>query len=96
MACGDVAGRDTAPSLEELSMLFDKPQPIASRPQRSAMRASAIIYADEDLIRRMDDKVYEQAVNVATLPRIVRASYAMPDAHWGYRFPIGGVTASRP
>jgi tRNA-splicing ligase RtcB (3'-phosphate/5'-hydroxy nucleic acid ligase) len=58
-----------------------------------AMRVPAILYADEDLIRDMDDKVCEQAVNVATLPGIVRASYAMPDAHWGYGFPIGGVAA---
>jgi tRNA-splicing ligase RtcB len=41
----------------------------------------------------MDDKVLEQAVNVASLPGIVGASYAMPDAHWGYGFPIGGVAA---
>ena len=60
------------------------------------MRVPAIIYADEDLIRDMDDKVYEQAANVATLPGIVQASYAMPDAHWGYGFPIGGVAAFDP
>ena len=41
----------------------------------------------------MDTKVYEQVTNVATLPGIVGASYAMPDAHWGYGFPIGGVAA---
>jgi tRNA-splicing ligase RtcB len=41
----------------------------------------------------MDEKVYEQVTNVAMLPGIVRASYAMPDAHWGYGFPIGGVAA---
>jgi tRNA-splicing ligase RtcB len=58
-----------------------------------AMRVPAIIYADEALIRGMDDKVGEQAINVATLPGIVQASYAMPDAHWGYGFPIGGVAA---
>jgi tRNA-splicing ligase RtcB len=58
-----------------------------------AMRVPAIIYASEDLIRGMDDKVYEQATNVAMLPGIVQASYAMPDAHWGYGFPIGGVAA---
>jgi len=63
---------------------------------RGAMRVPAIIYADEDLIRGMDDKVFEQAVNVATLPGIVAASYAMPDAHWGYGFPIGGVAAFNP
>lgn len=61
-----------------------------------AMRVPAVIYADEALIRGMDDKVYEQATNVATLPGIVRASYAMPDAHWGYGFPIGGVAAFDP
>src|ERR1035437_7647612 len=60
------------------------------------MRVPAIIYADEKLIRDMDDKVYEQAVNVAMLPGIVQASYAMPDAHWGYGFPIGGVAAFDP
>ena len=58
-----------------------------------AMRVPAIIYADEQLVREMDEKVYEQVTNVATLPGIVRASYAMPDAHWGYGFPIGGVAA---
>lgn len=61
-----------------------------------AMRVPAILYADEDLIRGMDDKVYEQAANVAALPGIVRASYVMPDAHWGYGFPIGGVAAFDP
>jgi tRNA-splicing ligase RtcB len=62
-------------------------------PQRGAMRVPALIYASEALVREMDAKVYEQAVNVATLPGIVGASYAMPDAHWGYGFPIGGVAA---
>src|SRR3974390_3350128 len=57
---------------------------------QGAMRVPAIIYADEALIRDMDDKVFEQAVNVAALPGIVQASYVMPDAHWGYGFPIGG------
>ena len=57
------------------------------------MRVPAVIYADETLIREMDDKVFEQITNVATLPGIVQAAYAMPDAHWGYGFPIGGVAA---
>ena len=60
------------------------------------MRVPAVIYADEALIRDMDDKVYEQITNVATLPGIVDAAYAMPDAHWGYGFPIGGVAAFDP
>ena len=61
-----------------------------------AMRVPAILYADEALVRAMDDKVYEQMINVAMLPGIVNASYAMPDAHWGYGFPIGGVAAFEP
>jgi tRNA-splicing ligase RtcB len=61
-----------------------------------AMRVPAVIYASEALMRDMDEKVYEQAVNVAALPGIVGASYAMPDAHWGYGFPIGGVAAFDP
>jgi tRNA-splicing ligase RtcB len=61
-----------------------------------AMRVPVVIYADEALIRDMDDKVVEQAANVAMLPGIVKASYAMPDAHWGYGFPIGGVAAFDP
>jgi tRNA-splicing ligase RtcB len=65
-------------------------------PQHGAMRVPAVIYASEQLMRDMDHKVYEQAVNVAALPGIVRASYAMPDAHWGYGFPIGGVAAFDP
>jgi len=63
---------------------------------KGGMRVPAIIYADEQLIRDMDHKVYEQVTNVATLPGIVKASYAMPDAHWGYGFPIGGVAAFDP
>jgi tRNA-splicing ligase RtcB len=60
------------------------------------MRVPAIIYASESLIRDMDEKVREQLTNVATLPGIQRAAYAMPDAHWGYGFPIGGVAAFDP
>ncbi len=58
-----------------------------------SMRVPAVLYADDALIRDMDDKVRQQACNVASLPGIVGASYAMPDAHWGYGFPIGGVAA---
>jgi tRNA-splicing ligase RtcB len=65
-------------------------------PRQGAMRVPAVIYASEALVREMDRKVYEQAVNVAALPGIVKASYAMPDAHWGYGFPIGGVAAFDP
>jgi tRNA-splicing ligase RtcB len=57
------------------------------------MRVPAVIFADEALIDAMDDKVAEQITNVASLPGIVDAAYALPDAHWGYGFPIGGVAA---
>ena len=60
------------------------------------MRVPAVLFADEGLARQMDDKVFQQMTNVATLPGIVDASYAMPDAHWGYGFPIGGVAAFDP
>ena len=60
------------------------------------MRVPAILYASKSLVEAMDRKVYEQACNVASLPGIVGASYAMPDAHWGYGFPIGGVAAFDP
>ncbi|MGK0673193.1 MAG: RtcB family protein [Halothiobacillaceae bacterium] len=65
-------------------------------PRTGAMRVPGIIYASEALIRAMDDKVHEQLAHVATLPGIVEAAYAMPDAHWGYGFPIGGVAAFDP
>jgi tRNA-splicing ligase RtcB len=61
-----------------------------------SMRVPGVIYADRALIEAMDDKVYEQVANVAALPGIVKASYAMPDAHWGYGFAIGGVAAFDP
>jgi tRNA-splicing ligase RtcB len=63
---------------------------------KGAMRVPGVLYADEDLIDGMDHKVYEQLSNVAMLPGIVGAAYAMPDAHWGYGFPIGGVAAFDP
>ena len=60
------------------------------------MRVPAILFATAELIADMEEKVHTQMVNVATLPGIVGASYAMPDAHWGYGFPIGGVAAFDP
>jgi tRNA-splicing ligase RtcB (3'-phosphate/5'-hydroxy nucleic acid ligase) len=65
-------------------------------PPTGKMRVPGVIYADEALIRGMDDKVYEQTANVATLPGIVKGAFVMPDAHWGYGFPIGGVAAFDP
>jgi tRNA-splicing ligase RtcB len=60
------------------------------------MRVPGVLYADRKLIEEMDEKVREQLANVARLPGIVGAAYAMPDAHWGYGFPIGGVAAFDP
>jgi tRNA-splicing ligase RtcB len=59
------------------------------------MRVPGIIYADDALIADIrQDKALEQVANVAFLPGLVNASLAMPDIHWGYGFPIGGVGAT--
>src|SRR6266536_2707019 len=59
------------------------------------MRVPGIVYASDELFERaLADRAVEQVANVATLPGIVRAAYAMPDIHWGYGFPIGGVAAT--
>jgi tRNA-splicing ligase RtcB len=60
------------------------------------MRVPGVLYGGEGLIADMDDKVLEQIANVAGLPGIVDGAYTMPDAHWGYGFPIGGVAAFDP
>jgi len=65
-------------------------------PQQGAMRVPGLIFASEKLIQDMDEKVREQVTNVSMLPGIQIASIAMPDAHWGYGFPIGGVAAFDP
>ncbi len=65
-------------------------------PPSGEMRVPGVIYGDQAQVRQMDDKVYQQLANVAKLPGIVGAAYAMPDAHWGYGFPIGGVAAFDP
>jgi len=62
-------------------------------PAHGRMRVPGVIFASPALVEAMDDKVGEQLANVASLPGIVEAAYAMPDAHWGYGFPIGGVAA---
>lgn len=62
-------------------------------PAVGSMRVPATIFADRDLIEDMDDKVHEQICNVCRLPGIVKSALVMPDAHWGYGFPIGGVAA---
>jgi tRNA-splicing ligase RtcB len=63
---------------------------------REGMRVPVRVFATEKLAHAMDDQVFVQSANVATLPGIVEASFCMPDAHWGYGFPIGGVAAVDP
>src|SRR5438132_1149459 len=60
---------------------------------RAGMRVPVRLFATEELLGQMDEQVFAQAAEVATLPGIVGHSFAMPDAHWGYGFPIGGVAA---
>lgn len=60
----------------------------------SYMNVPGLVYSSPKLLGDiMDDNALQQVVNVATLPGIVKASIAMPDIHWGYGFPIGGVAA---
>jgi len=63
-------------------------------PREGKMRIEGLIYADEEMIGDIrKDQSLQQVVNVATLPGITGPSMAMPDVHWGYGFPIGGVAA---
>jgi tRNA-splicing ligase RtcB (3'-phosphate/5'-hydroxy nucleic acid ligase) len=61
----------------------------------AGMRVPGVVFATKELMdRALEDRAVEQVANVATLPGIVKASFAMPDIHWGYGFPIGGVAAT--
>jgi tRNA-splicing ligase RtcB len=65
--------------------------PVSYRP---GMRVPGLVFADERMLRAMDEEdAFDQVANVATLPGIVGRSLAMPDVHWGYGFPVGGVAA---
>ncbi len=74
--------QQVAPTIWEIPVSF-----------KEGMRVPARIYGTEKLIREMDETVYEQVTNVATLPGITRYALCMPDGHFGYGFPIGGVAA---
>src|SRR5205807_9438248 len=63
--------------------------------EKTGMRVPARLYASDTLLAQLDRGVFEQVTNVACLPGIVRAALCMPDGHWGYGFPIGGVAAFR-
>jgi tRNA-splicing ligase RtcB len=60
---------------------------------KNGMLVPARIYASVSLMQNMDEGVYDQVTNVATLPGITRYSFCMPDGHRGYGFPIGGAAA---
>jgi tRNA-splicing ligase RtcB len=63
---------------------------------KPGMRVPGLIYASEEMLGHIgEDMAIEQVANVAFLPGIVKYSLAMPDIHWGYGFPIGGVAAMR-
>src|SRR3989339_547285 len=63
-------------------------------PKQGGMNTEGLIYAAENMLGRIcQDKAHQQVANVASLPGIVGRSLAMPDIHWGYGFPIGGVAA---
>ncbi|HOI41600.1 MAG TPA: RtcB family protein, partial [Elusimicrobiales bacterium] len=64
--------------------------PAGSRP---GMSVPAVVYADAEIERTLDDRTLLQAANAASLPGIRRAALVMPDGHAGYGFPIGGVAA---
>jgi len=61
--------------------------------EKAGMLVPARIYATEEILQSMDEGVFEQVTNVACLPGIRRYALCMPDGHWGYGFPIGGVAA---
>ncbi len=63
---------------------------------KKGMLVPARIYATKALLNEMDPGVFNQVTNVACLPGIQKYSYCMPDGHWGYGFPIGGVAAFDP
>ena len=64
-------------------------------PKQGGMRVPGLVIASEELLREVEmSRALEQVVNVAYLPGIVGYSIAMPDIHWGYGFPIGGVAAT--
>jgi tRNA-splicing ligase RtcB len=63
-------------------------------PRHGGMRVDGLVYASERMMADIrDDQSLRQVANVAHLPGILQPSLAMPDIHWGYGFPIGGVAA---
>ena len=61
--------------------------------EKPGMLVPARVYATRTILQSMDRGVFDQVTNVACLPGIQRYALCMPDGHWGYGFPIGGVAA---
>ena len=78
------------PLPKEVSRISDTIWEISTS-YKDGMRVPARIYASQKLMSEMDRGVIDQVTNVATLPGILKFAYCMPDGHWGYGFPIGGV-----
>ncbi len=75
---------------------IDEARVIIPKMESLGMRVPGLIYATEEMMRDIErDQALLQVINVATLPGIVKYSFAMPDIHWGYGFPIGGVAATK-
>ncbi|HEC94582.1 MAG TPA: RNA-splicing ligase RtcB, partial [Thermoplasmatales archaeon] len=74
---------------------YEIPQNYRGKNGSLSMRTSGRVYVSEHMLPQVrKDDALEQVANVATLPGIVGKSLAMPDIHWGYGFPIGGVAAT--
>ncbi|MBI4980603.1 RtcB family protein [Candidatus Woesearchaeota archaeon] len=86
------------PKIAPLQMLKQISEVVWELPTsfKEGMRVPARIYADKVLIESMDAGVFNQVSNVACLPGIQKYAFCMPDGHWGYGFPIGGVAAFDP
>ena len=85
----------TEPTLEKVRRLDDYRWELP-QDYKPGMRVPGIIYADREMMEAIHlDQALDQVANVAFLPGIVEASFAMPDIHWGYGFPIGGIAATK-
>lgn len=74
---------------------YEIPRSYKGKTGNLSMHTSGMVYVDESMIQQVrKDDALEQVANVATLPGIMGKSLAMPDIHWGYGFPIGGVAAT--
>ncbi len=86
----------TKPNWTAILKQVDEYRWLLSPEYKQGMRVPGLIFASEEMMQAIgQDQAIEQVANVAFLPGIVKYSMAMPDIHWGYGFPIGGVAAMR-